>query len=197
MPRQPALELRLVLTEPGKGKWLFYASMLWLFVGSELLRMLGLGPGPACSIAFASWLGLAFLIRRRWPDPIILEQGYLTTALNGVTLTVGGQETTFPLLPATSVKLTYQGFKGEQLAPRIWASGIDNFIQFNDGETYRFEVLTEQAQANLRNELRRWYLLKVKLKEHRRDGPTFLLHRDLSYEQIQAYKQEFGVGLYG
>lgn len=186
-----------MLTQPGKGKWLLYVSMLGLFVGLAVLRLTGLGSELAFSIAFVSWLGLSVLIRKRWPDPEILAAGYLTTAIDSVTLTIGGQGITFPLQASTAVRITYQGFKGEQLAPRIRATGIDNFIQIDGGETYRFEMPTEQAAANLRNELRRWYLLKVKVKEHRRDGPTSLLHRDLSYEQIQAYKQEFGVSLYG
>ncbi len=112
-------------------------------------------------------------------------------------LTVNGQHNRFSLDASTQVRLSYQGFKNEQLAPRIWASGVDNFIRINGGETYCFAVPTERVQTSLRAELRRWYLGNVAVKEHRRDGPTFLLHRDLSYEQIQAYKKEFGVELYG
>jgi len=129
--------------------------------------------------------------------PGFAEIGQLVSSTDELTLTVEEYETSFALHPATQVMLTHRGFKDEVLTTRIWATGIDNFIQIDGGETYRFEMPTEQAQEALRRELRRWYHLKVKVKEQRQDGPTFLLHRGLSYEQIQAYKQEFGVGLYG
>jgi hypothetical protein len=147
--------------------------VLGLYLGYELLNFLGVfGPNQ-------------------------IELGYLTSCEDALTLTIGGTEVYFPLDTSTVIELTYRGFKNEALTPRIRATGIDNFIQINGGETYRFEILTELAQENLRVELRRWYLRKVVVKEHRQDGRTFLLHRNLSYEQIQAYKQEFGVNLYG
>lgn len=138
-----------------------------------------------------------FRLKNSWPDWFILAEGYLLSTSDTLVLAIGEQEEAFPINALTSVEITYRGFKRERPTNRIRAGGIDNFIQVNGGETYRFEMLTEQARENLRQELRRWYLLKVKLKEHHQDGPTFLLHRGLSYEQIQAYKQEFGVSLYG
>jgi len=44
--------------------------------------------------------------------------------------------------------------------------------------------------------LRSWYHRRISIKEYCQDSRTFLLGRNLSYEQIQAYKQEFGVSLY-
>ncbi len=188
--------LPLYLTEPGKGRALQYLSLLWLAVcyyGTFLL----LGNAVAAGFAFLSWLAIFLWIKKRWPSPRMVAEGALSSKSHELQLLIHDKQQVFQIDETLQITITYQGFRGEQLAPRIWASGFDNFIQFNDGETYRFEMPTEQAQENLRGELRRWYLLKVRLKEHRRDGPTFLLHRDLSYEQIQAYKQEFGVSLYG
>ncbi|OGX83556.1 hypothetical protein BEN49_02015 [Hymenobacter coccineus] len=135
------------------------------------------------------------MMKKAWPTTV--AAGQLLCFDDEIILAIDSQPTSYPLDPTTAVFLTYQGFKGEPLAPRTRASGTDNFIQINDGPTYQFAVLTEQAQQTLRTELHHWYLRRVKVKEHRRDGPTFLLYRDLSYEQIQEYKREFGVSLYG
>ncbi|MDO7849125.1 hypothetical protein Q5H92_22370 [Hymenobacter sp. M29] len=194
----PPVKLRLLLVDTAKARRLMYLSLLVIPLGYPMVWLLGRGSGVAVFIcAFICWLGMFFFIRKNWPDRFITAEGHLLSTGKELLLNIGQQRITFPLNAATTVEITYRGFKGEHLTNRITASGIDNFIQFNEGEVYRFEVLTAQAQETLRNEVRRWYHLKVQVKEWRRDGPTFLLHRDLSYEQIQAYKQEFGVGLYG
>ena len=174
-----------------------YLSLLILPLGYPLNWITSMGSTAAFGCAFIGWIGVHALIKRSWPARFILKEGYLVGTIDSIMVSIGGRESFFPIDAFTAVEITYRGFKDERLTQRISASGFDNFIRLNSGETYRFEVLSEQAQENLRNELRRWYLLKVKVKEYRQDGPTFLLHRNLSYEQIQAYKQEFGVNLYG
>lgn len=159
------------------------------------LVALGLGPQLAAVGAFLLWVAVMAKTRSAWPT--VVKAGQLLCFDEALMLSIDKRQIHYPLDSATAVLLTYQGFKGEYLAPRTRASGTDNFIQIDDGQAYQFAVLTEQAQQQLRTELHRWYLRKVKVKEYRQDGPTFLLHRDLSYEQIQGYKREFGVGLYG
>ena len=191
------LKLRLLLLDTGKARRFLYLSLLILPLGYPLNWITSMGSTAAFGCAFIGWIGVYTLIKRSWPARFILKEGYLVGTIDSIMVSIGGRESFFPIDAFTAVEITYRGFKDERLTQRISASGFDNFIRLNSGETYRFEVLSEQAQENLRNELRRWYLLKVKVKEYRQDGPTFLLHRNLSYEQIQAYKQEFGVNLYG
>jgi hypothetical protein len=198
----PTIKLRLLRQRPERKRWMpWVLGLLWCTLlfwpghGARIQEWWSLLAflSSASSLVYCGYL----VLERMLSGPTETEVGSLTTAARQVVLCVDGRETSYALDASLRVILTYQGFRNEHLAPRIRASGIDNFIQLNEGEFYRFEVLTEQAQENLRRELRRWYHLKVKIKEHRRDGLTFLLHRDLSYEQIQAYKQEFGVSLYG
>ena len=123
--------------------------------------------------------------------------GYLDFAPAYLFLCLDGIETAHALDARLRLKLEYHGYKGESLGSRHPAPGDLNFIQIEGGERLAFEVPDKHREQLLRQELRRWYHLDVKLKEYRQHSPTFLLHRNLSYEQIQAYKREFGVSLYG
>lgn len=199
-PPPALLKLRLIQLRPDR-----YGCVKYLFLPLALLIAVIPGKGTvnadlrALIIFITACLLVLYAGYAIWKErgPYFAEIGQLVSSIGELTLTVEGHETSFGLHPATRVMLTYRGFKNEALTTHIWATGIDNFIQIDGGETYRFEMPTEQAQEALRQELRRWYHLNVKVKEQRQDGPTFLLHRGLSYEQIQAYKQEFGVSLYG
>lgn len=95
----------------------------------------------------------------------------------------------------THVTIRYEGYAGE-LVGRTNLSGIENFISLNKGPNLRFWVPDEWVTLDLQTILRSWYLRKVPLREYCMDSRTFLLTRDLSYEQIQIYKREFGVSLY-
>ncbi|MGI4761734.1 MAG: hypothetical protein ACRYF0_13575 [Janthinobacterium lividum] len=105
-------------------------------------------------------------------------------------------EQQWPLLASTRVSLRYQGFRHESLGGRMHASGIDNFIQVDDGPEYAFAVPNEAIQATLRRELRHWYERKVQLREFRWGNRTIFLYKEPSYEQLQAFKKEFGISLY-
>jgi hypothetical protein len=194
------LKLRLIQLRPERYGWIKY-----LFLPLVLLIAVIPDKGTvnadlrALQVFITACLLVLYAGYAIWKErgPYFTEIGQLASSIDELMLTVEGHDTSFGLHPATQVMLTYRGFNNEVLTTRIRTTGIDNFIQINRGETYRFEMPSEQAQEALRRELRRWYHLKVKVKEQRQDGPTFLLHRGLSYEQIQAYKQGFGVGLYG
>ena len=191
-----SVKLRLILADTSKARRLMFMSLLIIPLGYPLQWMLGVASSVAFGCSFLCCVGVFFLFKKCWPAKFILEEGYLTSSDDALAFRIGEQEILLPLNATTTVELTYQGFEGERLTTRIRASGVDTFIQLNGGKTYRFEMPSEGQQELLRNELRRWYHLKVRVKEHRSDGLTFLLHRDLSYEQIQSYKQEFGVSLH-
>jgi hypothetical protein len=199
----PRLQLRLIRPRPRKFGWAKYvlvalvAAVAVCPASSEAMAALRAGLVTFTACALALYLGYKLRQAGGLVGAGLVEIGHVTADEEALTLRVDGQQSRFLLDASTLVELTYRGFKNEALTTRISATGIDNFIQINRGETYRFEVLTEPAQENLRVALRHWYQRKVAVKEHRQDGPTFLLHRNLSYEQIQAYKREFGVNLYG
>lgn len=153
--------------------WLLLRGATCFYLGHELFKFVG-------------------LLR-----PHLVEVGQLTSSEDQLMLTLRTQQRAFALNSTTRVHIDYRGYRNECITHRIRATGIDNFIRINDSRNFRFEMPTEEAQEDLRTELRRWYLRRVHLKENRQDGPTFLLHRNLSYEQIQDYKREFGVSLYG
>ena len=96
---------------------------------------------------------------------------------------------------APRLVIHYEGYCGERLG-RTTFSGVENFISLNDGPLLRFWVPDETVTLDLQTILRSWYLRKLPVKEYCQDSRTFLLTRDLSYEQIQIYKREFGVTLY-
>jgi hypothetical protein len=122
--------------------------------------------------------------------------GQLLFFADKLVLLEGARQTTFPLAPTTHITVRYQGYKGERLGPRAYASGHDNTITLATGPAYHFAIGNEAMQNTLRTELKNWYLRQVTLKEYRLGSRTLLLQPALTYEQLQRYKQELGVSLY-
>jgi|GEM_PF-4968092 len=100
------------------------------------------------------------------------------------------------LMPgATPVVIDYHGYQNERIG-RNSLEGYNNFITIDHQHTYRFWAFDASVVTGLQNVLRSWYAHHIPVKEYCQDSRTFLLERDLSYEQIQAYKKEFGVSLF-
>ena len=149
-------------------------------------------PGLAVAVAIGS-LGVA----RLWgPASTVQPVGRLLFFADKLVLLEGARQTTFPLAPTTQITIRYQGYKGERLGPRAYASGHGNTIILATGPAYHFAIGNEATQNTLRTELKNWYLRQVTLKEYRLGSRTLLLHPALTYEQLQRYKQELGVSLY-
>ncbi|RSK43697.1 hypothetical protein [Hymenobacter rigui] len=77
---------------------------------------------------------------------------------------------------------------------RIQAS---NYIQAGSWHTYSFRLRHQREQQRLIQLLHCWYEQRIPLKESYEGQRTFLLNPTMSYEEIQAFKQRYGVTLYG
>lgn len=182
------LDLVTTATSAAKGgRWVGLA-------GGAIALSLAVGhlPGLAVAVAIGS-LGVA----RLWgPATTVRPVGRLLFFSDKLVLLEGDRQTTFPLASTTQITLRYQGYQGERLGPRAYASGHGNTIQLAAGPTYHFAIGNEAMQNTLRAEFKNWYLRQVNLKEYRLGSRTLLLHSALTYEQLQRYKQELGVSLY-
>jgi hypothetical protein len=131
------------------------------------------------------------------PDVVSRRQvGQLLVFEDCLRLEAGATVSTYPLDTTMRIRFRYQGYWGESLGGRHHASGILNFIQLNDGPEYAFDIPHAARESTLREELRRWYLRRVQLKEYRQGNRTVLLTRSLNDEQVQQYQREFGIRLY-
>ena len=162
-----------------------------------LLGAFGLLVCQLPSLAVAVAIGSMLVARYRWPATTMHPAGRLLFFADKLVLVAGTRQMAFPLLPATRIIIHYRGYANERLGPRAYASGHDNSIQLADGPVYHFTVANEAAQSTLRAELKNWYLRRVGLQEYRLGNRTLLLYAALTYEQLQRYKQELGVALYG
>lgn len=159
--------------------------------GNTILRDSGVALGIVGGIALLGFL------KRYYPAAGLEVIGTVTAELDYLLWQpVGGAPYRTSLLPGgEEVAIWYNGYEGEMIG-RTVLSGYENFISVGKGPRYRFWTPSPDEAIGLRAVLRAWYHRRIRLKEYCHDSRTFLLERDLSYEQIQAYKQKFGVGLF-
>ena len=141
-----------------------------------------------------SWLAI---VRQYYPVAGIAVTGTLTLKSNELVLRLGQDaDQQLDLGPAgPPIIIRYEGYAGEQVG-RVSFEGTENFISIDNSPLHRFWIPDDSVTMGLQALLSSWYARKIPVKEYCQDSRTFLLERNLSYEQIQAYKREFGVSLY-
>lgn len=74
---------------------------------------------------------------------------------------------------------------------------IDNYVQAGSWPAYSVRLRHPREQQRLVQLLQCWYERRIPVRETYQGQRTFLLNPNMSYEEIQAFKQRYGVTLYG